>query len=59
MKLVRAFEGALWMNVIRESRELNIDQKYLHSLYNQAIVWGNGVRKSISSYFPKKQVTDK
>ena len=59
MKLVRAFEGALWMNVIRESRELNIDQKYLHSLYNQAIVWGNGVRKTISSYFPRKIVSDK
>ncbi len=58
-KLVRAFESALWMNVIRESRELNIDQKYLHSLYNQAIVWGNGIRKTLSAYFPKKIVTDK
>ena len=56
-KLVRAFESALWMNVIRESRELNIDQKYLHSLYNQAIVWGNGIRQTISTYFPKKVVT--
>lgn len=56
-KLIRAFESALWMNVIRESRELNIDQKYLHSLYNQAIVWGNGIRQTISSYFPRKIVT--
>ncbi|MDC8829956.1 EAL and HDOD domain-containing protein [Alteromonas gilva] len=58
LKLVRAFEGALWMNVIREAKELNIDQKHLHSLYNQAIVWGNGVRQTVSSYFPRKIITD-
>ncbi|NVK54475.1 MAG: EAL domain-containing protein [Alteromonadaceae bacterium] len=56
LKLVKAFESGLWMNVIREAKELNIDQKYLHSLYNQSIVWGNGVRQTVSSYFPKKIV---
>lgn len=53
LSLARAFESALWLNVIKQSRELNIDQKNLHSLYNQAIVWGNGVRNTISSYFPR------
>lgn len=51
--LVRAFESALWLNVIKQSRALNIDQKQLHGLYNQAIAWANGVRNTISSYFPR------
>ena len=53
ISLARAFESALWLNVIKQSRELNTDQKHLHSLYNQAIIWGNGVRNTISSYFPR------
>ena len=51
--LARAFEGALWMNIIKQSKVLDIDQKQLHVLYNQAIQWGNGVRSTISAYFPK------
>ena len=52
LMLVRAFESALWLNVIKQSKALDIDQKQLHSLYNQAIVWGNSVRSTMSSYFP-------
>jgi len=52
MTLVRAFESALWMNVVKQSKVLNIEQKHLHTLYNQAIVWGNGVRSAISSHYP-------
>ena len=51
--LSRAFEGALWMNIIKQSKALDIDQKQLHMMYNQAIQWGNGVRSTISAYFPK------
>jgi EAL and modified HD-GYP domain-containing signal transduction protein len=54
--LVRAFESGLWLNVIQVSKQLNVDQKELHGLYNQAIVWGNGVRQTLSSYFPEKKV---
>lgn len=57
LTLVRAFEGALWLNVVRQSRSLNIDQKRLHALYNQAIVWGNNVRTSLSQHFPKPTQT--
>ncbi|MEC7134802.1 MAG: HDOD domain-containing protein, partial [Pseudomonadota bacterium] len=53
MTLVRAFESALWMNVIKQAKVLNIDQKQLHMLYNQAIIWGNGVRSAISSHYPR------
>ncbi|WP_018984801.1 EAL and HDOD domain-containing protein [Salinimonas chungwhensis] len=56
MALVRAFESALWMNVIKHSRALDTDQKLLHSLYNQAIVWGNSVRNTISSHYPKPRI---
>ena len=53
MTLVRALESALWLNVIKQANILNIDQKQLHVLYNQAIVWGNGVRSAISSHYPR------
>ena len=36
--LVRGFESAIWMNVIKQAKLLDIDQKQLHMLYNQAIV---------------------
>ena len=53
LSLVRAFESALWMTVIKQAKLLNIDQKQLHVLYNHAIVWGNGVRSTISSHYPR------
>lgn len=55
LSLVKAFESAIWLTVIKQSRLLEIDQKELHGLYNEAIVWGNGVRQSISVHFPRKQ----
>jgi EAL and modified HD-GYP domain-containing signal transduction protein len=56
MVLVRAFESALWMNVIKQAKILDIEQKQLHSLYNQAIVWGNGVRSAITEHYPQATV---
>jgi EAL and modified HD-GYP domain-containing signal transduction protein len=56
LMLVKAFESGNWLKVIRISKILNIDQKLLHSLFNQAILWGNGVRQSISPHFPKSRV---
>ncbi|MFT5676234.1 MAG: EAL and modified HD-GYP domain-containing signal transduction protein [Paraglaciecola sp.] len=50
--LVKAFESGNWLKVIRIAGVLDIDQKRLHSLFNEAIIWGNGVRKSISPHFP-------
>ena len=50
--LVRAFESALWSNVVKHSKALETDQKTLHALFNQAIVWGNSVRRTLSSHFP-------
>ena len=54
--LVKAFESGNWLKVIRISKLLEIDQKQLHSLFNEAILWGNGVRKSISPHFPESKV---
>ncbi|AXR07950.1 EAL and HDOD domain-containing protein [Salinimonas sediminis] len=58
MVLVRAFESALWLNVVKQSKALDIDQKQLHGLYNQAIIWGNSVRSTISSYFPRSNTSN-
>jgi EAL and modified HD-GYP domain-containing signal transduction protein len=51
--LVRAFESGNWLKVIRIAKMLELDQKTLHSFFNQAILWGNGLRKSISPHFPE------
>ena len=56
LMLVRAFESGNWLKVIRISKILEIDQKLLHSLFNEAILWGNGVRQSISPHFPESKV---
>jgi EAL and modified HD-GYP domain-containing signal transduction protein len=53
--LVKAFESGNWLKVIRIAKILEVDQKRLHSLFNEAIVWGNGVRKSISPHFPESK----
>ena len=55
LMLVKAFESGNWLKVIRISKILDIDQKLLHSLFNQAILWGNGVRRSISQHLPKSK----
>ena len=53
--LVKAFESGNWLKVIRIAGVLDVDQKRLHSLFNEAIIWGNGVRKSISPHFPESK----
>ncbi|MFT4809379.1 MAG: EAL and modified HD-GYP domain-containing signal transduction protein [Paraglaciecola sp.] len=55
LMLVRAFESGNWLKVIRISKMLEIDQKLLHSLFNEAILWGNGVRRSLSPHFPQSK----
>ena len=55
LNLVKAFESGNWLKVIRISKILEIDQKLLHSLFNEAILWGNGVRRSISPHFPESK----
>jgi EAL and modified HD-GYP domain-containing signal transduction protein len=55
LMLVKAFESGNWLKVIRISKILEIDQKQLHSLFNEAILWGNGLRTSISRHFPESK----
>jgi EAL and modified HD-GYP domain-containing signal transduction protein len=50
--LAKAFESNNWLKIIRISKFLEIDQIRLHSLFNEAILWGNGIRRSISPHFP-------
>jgi EAL and modified HD-GYP domain-containing signal transduction protein len=55
LMLARAFESGNWLKVIRLSKVLELEQKYLHSLFNEAVLWGNGVRRSISPHFPESK----
>lgn len=57
LMLVRAFESATWLKVKKIADLLELDQKRLHGLFNQSILWGNGVRQSISPHFPKPKVS--
>lgn len=54
--LVKAFESGNWLKVIRIAKILDVDQKLLHSLFNEAILWGNGIRRSISPHFPESKI---
>lgn len=56
LQLAKAFESAMWLKVKRISDALQIDQRHLHSLFNEAILWGNGVRQSVSPHFPAPKV---
>ncbi|GAB3026131.1 EAL and HDOD domain-containing protein [Bowmanella dokdonensis] len=58
LALARAFESANWLALIKLSGQLELSQKMLHGLFNQAIVWGNEIRQSISPHFPKTKVTN-
>jgi len=49
--LVKAFESGSWLKVIRIAGTLEVDQKRLHSLFNEAILWGNNIRMSVSPHF--------
>ena len=50
--LAKAFESSNWLKIIRISKFLEIDQIRLHSLFNEAILWSNGIRRTISPHFP-------
>ncbi|MCC2617168.1 EAL domain-containing protein [Aestuariibacter halophilus] len=54
--LARAFESATWLKVKRVSDALQLDQKRVHGLFNEAVLWGNSVRQTISPHFPKPHV---
>ncbi|MDU0352882.1 EAL domain-containing protein [Paraglaciecola aquimarina] len=56
LMLVQAFESGNWLKVIRSAKILDLEQKLLHSLFNEAILWGNGVKRSISRHFPESKV---
>lgn len=51
--LARAFESGTWMKVRKIADLLKLDQRLLHGLFNQAVVWGNSVRQSVSPHYPK------
>ncbi|WJG09133.1 HDOD domain-containing protein [Aliiglaciecola sp. LCG003] len=51
--LARAFESGTWLKVKRICDALKLEQKFVHGLFNEAILWGNGVRHSISPHYPR------
>jgi EAL and modified HD-GYP domain-containing signal transduction protein len=52
--MVKALESASWIRVKNIAKALDMDQRLIHSLFNDAIVWGNTMRQEVSGHFPKK-----
>jgi EAL and modified HD-GYP domain-containing signal transduction protein len=53
LETVKAFESGLWGKIITQSEKLNISQKDLHSIFNDAIRWSNEMRQALSDFFPR------
>lgn len=49
LALVQAFEKANWNGIKRLSAKLKVEQRILHSFYNEAIKWGNAMKHSAQS----------
>jgi EAL and modified HD-GYP domain-containing signal transduction protein len=54
LHMVKALESASWIRVKNVAKALNMDQRLIHSLFNDAIVWGNTMRQTVSGHFPKR-----
>lgn len=52
LQLARCFESATWLRARQLCDAMGVNQKQIHNLFNQAIIWSNGVRQSISPHFP-------
>jgi EAL and modified HD-GYP domain-containing signal transduction protein len=50
---VKAFESGLWGKIIIQANKLDISQKELHSIFNDAIRWSNEMRQALSDFFPR------
>lgn len=46
LSLVNAFEQANWANIKKFSNKLDVNQRMMHSFYNEAIKWGNAMKRS-------------
>lgn len=47
LEIAKSFETANWLTTQRIAKKLNIQQRTIHGLYNQAIVWSNSMRTCI------------
>ncbi|BDX04690.1 EAL and HDOD domain-containing protein [Planctobacterium marinum] len=47
LELAKTFESANWARTRKLSQSLKVEQKVLHGIYNQAVVWSNAMRQSI------------
>ncbi len=47
LSLARSFEHGDWSAIKRHSAKLALDQRMLHSIYNEAIKWAGAMTRSI------------
>lgn len=49
LELAKTFETANWLRTRKLAQVLKVEQKTLHGIYNQAVVWSNAMRQSIKA----------
>lgn len=49
LELAKTFESANWLRTRKLSQAIKVEQKVLHGIYNQAVVWSNAMRQSMGS----------
>lgn len=48
LELAKTFETANWLRTRKIAQVLNVEQKLLHGIYNEAVVWSNAMRSEIT-----------
>lgn len=47
LELSKTFESANWLRTRKLAKTIKVEQKMLHGIYNQAVVWSNAMRQCI------------
>lgn len=49
LELAKTFETANWLRTRKLAQALKVEQKVLHGIYNQSVVWSNAMRQSVTA----------
>lgn len=49
LELAKTFETANWLRTRKLAQALKVEQKILHGIYNQSVVWSNAMRQSVTA----------
>ncbi len=47
LEIAKTFETGNWLRTRKLAKAIKVDQKLLHGIYNQALVWSNAMRQAV------------